>query len=118
MCEKCRQQQMELLPEFESLFNEWEGELYPEMEFETGSGFASAPGTVNRNGPAYIKWLQRALTQAGSLQVPETGRMTSYTRRSLIYFQRRHGLVADGIPGPKTELKLILAGADCCPPKQ
>jgi peptidoglycan hydrolase-like protein with peptidoglycan-binding domain len=118
MCEKCRQQETELHPEFESIFNEWEGGLYPEMEFETGSGSSSTPGTINRSSPAYIKWLQRALTQAGSLQVPETGKMTRYTKRSLIYFQRRHGLEPNGIPGPLTEFKLIMAGADCCPPKQ
>lgn len=109
---------MELLPEFEAIFNELEDELYPEMEFETGSGTSAPQRYVNRKSPEYIKWLQKALTQAGSLQVPQSGKMTPYTIRSLKYFQRRHGLVPDGIPGPKTELKLILAGADCCPPTQ
>lgn len=109
---------MELLPEFEAIFNELEYELYPEMEFETGSGAPAPQKIIDRKSPDYIKWLQRALTQAGSLQVPETGKMTPYTIRSLKYFQRRHGLVPNGIPDAKTELKLILAGADCCPPTQ
>jgi murein L,D-transpeptidase YcbB/YkuD len=114
MCEKCRQQQPELLPEFESMLRNDYETIYPEMEFELTGETAA----VNRKSPAYIKWLQKALTQAGSLQVPLTGRMTSYTRRSLRYFQRKHGLVADGVPGPKTAYKLMIEGADCCPPKQ
>jgi hypothetical protein len=114
MCERSRQNQTELLPEFEAILNEYANELYPEMKFE----LTGETGTVNRRSPEYIKWLQKALTQAGSFQVPVTGRMTHYTRRSLLYFQKRHGLVVDGVPGPRTEFKLIMAGADCCPPKQ
>jgi peptidoglycan hydrolase-like protein with peptidoglycan-binding domain len=71
----------------------------------------------NRNGANYIKWLQRALGQAGSLQVAETGRMTPYTVKSIKYFQRKWGQPETGVADVQLDLKLVQKGADCCPPK-
>jgi hypothetical protein len=46
MCHQCRQQEFELLPEFESINNnEYSQELYPEMEFELLPEVTNTPGT-------------------------------------------------------------------------
>jgi len=182
MCNQCRQQELEINPEFEPILHN-EYELNPEVGFELlnetptnpvrtdrpyitwvqkilnfiqGGSLSTdgvmgtntktaisrfqgqnglpvtgvvdskteavlisvANGPVNRSSPNYIKWLQRALRDADSYQVSESGKLTSYTIRSLNYFQRKWGLPVTTVPNEQTDIKLILKGATCCPPKQ
>jgi peptidoglycan hydrolase-like protein with peptidoglycan-binding domain len=109
------EQEWELLPEFEVLFQSDAETLYPETEFEL---FQEA-GMINWKNPEYIKWVQKALNKVLKLgaPLPVNGVLTSRTSWAIRYFQGRQSLKVDGIAGPKTELKLIMAGAECCPPR-
>jgi peptidoglycan hydrolase-like protein with peptidoglycan-binding domain len=60
---------------------------------------------------AYIRWLQRALNQSLGIHLAEDGSNDAPTRSAIRSFQRRHGLTADGVVGPRTEQLLIAAGA-------
>ena len=101
MCNQCREQELELLPEFEEMFNE----LFPELEFELIPEIDSA----TRNSPDYIKWLQTSLNQVLGLRLATDGRIGPLTRSAIRSFQMKNGLVADGIAGAKTEAALKAA---------
>jgi lysozyme len=71
------------------------------------SGFPGFSGAVdmNRFNPLYfgaisarVAWVQKRLYVLGDMQ----GRFGSCTKASVIEFQREHGLVPDGIVGPRT----------------
>ena len=59
--------------------------------------------TVGSRGPA-VKALQRRL------RIRATGRFDQRTRRAVMAFQRRNGLVVDGVAGPRTLAALGLRG--------
>jgi Putative peptidoglycan binding domain len=93
---------MELLPEFEAIINEFEEELHPEMEFE----LLQEVKPSSRKSSQYIKWVQSALNQVMGLHLAVDGRMGRTTRSAIRSFQKKMGLSADGIAGPKTEVAL------------
>jgi hypothetical protein len=107
MCEQCKQQEMQLLPEFETMLNEYAGELFPELEFELTH---EAPAG-SRSSAAYIKWVQATLNQALGLKLDVDGKIGPMTRSAIRSFQRQNGLDADGIVGSKTEAALNAATA-------
>jgi general secretion pathway protein A len=53
-----------------------------------------------------VLWLQRSLSELHFFQGSANGSFDSDTRSALIEFQRRHGLVADGMAGPLTQIAL------------
>ena len=63
-------------------------------------------------GTSNVRWLQDALNRALGLRLSIDGNMGPQTRGVVRQFQQRAGLVADGIPGPKTveALRKALAG--------
>lgn len=66
--------------------------------------------TVDRNSPAYIRWVQGALNRVLGLRLAVDGISGTQTRSAIRSFQQRQGLVADGIVGQRTEQALIAAG--------
>jgi len=85
-----------------------------------GAGFQLSPGgeasSCNCNhssGQAseYGRWLQSALNDAMSLQLPVSGVIDAATRGALRSFQQQQGLRADGIAGPETKKALVAARA-------
>jgi hypothetical protein len=112
MCNQCREQEQELLPEFEAMFNEFENELFSELEFELIPEINSA----SRNSPDYIKWVQSSLNKVLGLRLTVDGQIGPMTRSAIRSFQTKNGLVADGIAGSKTEAALkTAAGAPAQP---
>jgi Putative peptidoglycan binding domain len=71
----------------------------------------TAPGTVDRRGPAYIRWVQQALNQVSAARLTVDGAIGTRTRAAIRAFQAGHRLPADGVAGPRTEQALIAAGA-------
>ncbi len=53
-----------------------------------------------------VTWLQRSLASLNDFRGEPTGTFDDETRNALIRFQRRRGLVADGIAGPLTQIAL------------
>jgi peptidoglycan hydrolase-like protein with peptidoglycan-binding domain len=77
-----------------------EFEYEPEVELE-----------VSRSSRDYVRWLQKALNRILGRQLAVDGMLGAQSRAALREFQRRSGLSADGIPGPRTEQALIAAGS-------
>ena len=61
-----------------------------------GSGYSSRPDAVR------VRVLQRRLTQAAYAPGPIDGRYGPRTEQALTRFQTAHGLLVDGIAGPRT----------------
>lgn len=94
-------QELELLPEFESIFNnEFEG-LYSELE--------EMPINVSRTSKTYIKWVQGSLNKILGLKLVVNGDNDSNTSSAIKSFQAKNGLETVGYVGPKTEAALIKA---------
>jgi peptidoglycan hydrolase-like protein with peptidoglycan-binding domain len=62
---------------------------------------------ANEMNPDYVKWIQRALTQTGALDLSETGTMNPATKTAIGGFQAFQSLKSDGWVGAKTELRLV-----------
>lgn len=92
-------------------------DYYPEREMKEqflGSlwdWFTDSKVQVDRNSPAYIKWVQRSLNNIMGLRLAVDGVSGSKTRSAVRSFQKRNGLSVDGIVGSNTEKTLIKAGA-------
>ena len=71
---------------------------------------AGWPG-ADRRSPDYVYWLQQALGHLLGIALPPDGVFDARTRQALRAFQRRHGLRADGVSGPRVEAALMAAGA-------
>ncbi|HLL54180.1 MAG TPA: M15 family metallopeptidase [Myxococcaceae bacterium] len=73
----------------------------------TASGRGATPPTVKRGdrGPA-VEQLQREMKAKGVYKGPVTGYFGNITNAAVRDFQKNHGLVVDGIVGPKTWGKL------------
>lgn len=73
---------------------------------------APAPFDLNKlrsfedTGPAIVR-LQELLNGTGEYDLPLVGNYGPQTRRSIRDFQRRKGLLADGVGGPRTYLALL-----------
>jgi hypothetical protein len=96
---------MELLPEFESIFNNEFESLYPELEFE------AKPVNVSNDSVPYIKWVQESLNKILNLKLLVDGDNGKNTRDAIKRFQSDNGLQQVGYVGPKTEAALIKANA-------
>jgi len=102
---------------------EGEFELIPELEF-----LNEAEIPPQKNSKEYIRWVQRSLNNILGLKLKEDGVMGMQTRSAIRSFQQKVGLVADGIPGPKTHQALTnliqglpaspLSGTVCAIPVQ
>jgi peptidoglycan hydrolase-like protein with peptidoglycan-binding domain len=68
-------------------------------------------GVVNRQSPAYIRWVQSSLNKLLGLRLAVDGDSGTRTRSAIRSFQQRAGLTADGQVGAQTERALIAAGA-------
>jgi V8-like Glu-specific endopeptidase len=99
------QRQTELLPEFEAIINEFEEELYPEMEFE----FSGETSYVSRTSPEYIKWVQNSLNKILGLNLLVDGKAGTATKNAITAFQKQNGIDAIGTAGPKTEAAIKAA---------
>lgn len=62
-----------------------------------------------RSRPGYIKWVQMALNKALGLKLVSNGKMETQTRNAIRDLQKKVGLKAGGLIGPKTEQALIKA---------
>lgn len=69
------------------------------------------PMRRDRRSPAFVRWVQSALNRIGGYGLTVDGRFGARTGRAVRAFQRRRGLVGDGVVGPATERALIAAGA-------
>jgi Putative peptidoglycan binding domain/Lysine-specific metallo-endopeptidase len=96
------QYNQQLLPEFAAVLNEYQQELFPEMEFE----LMRDAGGGARNTLDYNKWVQASLNQALGLKLITDGKMGAMTRSAIRNFQKKNGLIADGMIGSKTEAAL------------
>jgi peptidoglycan hydrolase-like protein with peptidoglycan-binding domain len=67
--------------------------------------------TRDRRSPEYVRWAQRALNHLVGARLVESGIVDLPTRAAVRVFQARHGLVADGVLGPRAEAALLAAGA-------
>ena len=74
-------------------------------------GNAEWESEVNRRSATYTRWVQQALNKVLGLRLTVDGVIGPATRSAIRSFQQKHGLAADGIPGPRTEQALIQAGA-------
>jgi hypothetical protein len=102
MNQQYNQRQFELLPEFEKIVNEYAEALFPELEFElTGQA-----GSVSRNNPDYIKWIQVTLNQVLGLMLPVNGKMGPVTRSAIKSFQKQKKIKVTGIVNSDTEKAL------------
>jgi peptidoglycan hydrolase-like protein with peptidoglycan-binding domain len=97
-----------LNPGFEVTNQEFEYELYPEMELAI---LSEAPA-VSRNSREYIKWVQESLNKIMGLRLNADGVAGPLTRSAIRSFQRSKGLTDDGIVGPKTEEALMTASGN------
>ncbi len=79
--------------------------LVPWKDFAS-IGYVSIPGTTGEK----VRRLQFLLGLTGCLEVPTTGRYDATTIECIKRFQRDHGLVIDGLVGPRT-LMLIYQAA-------
>ena len=71
-------------------------------------GYVAVPGVRGEN----VRRLQFLLGLTGCVSVPTTGRYNSSSVRCVKAFQREHGLVVDGLVGPRTLILLYqVAGA-------
>jgi hypothetical protein len=97
--------QMELLPEFETIFSE------SSFEFETS--------VDSRTTKEYIKWVQQSLNTILGTKLAIDGDMGPNTRSAIRSFQRTKAGFKDpyitGKVGPPTEAALIKAGATSPP---
>ena len=105
MCNQCREQELELLPEYLANFNDFESEFFPELELEL---IPEVTGT-SRESAEYIKWVQDSLNHVLGINLKVDGIMGAMTRSAIRSFQKQNGLTADGIIGPKTEKDLRVA---------
>jgi putative peptidoglycan binding protein len=60
-----------------------------------------------RQQPVYVRWVQESLNRTIGYDLRVDGALTPQTSEAVREFQRRNGLVTDGVVGPKTETKLI-----------
>jgi hypothetical protein len=63
--------------------------------------------SVTGQDALYVKWVQESLNSTIGSGLGLSGVLTQQTSAAVREFQRRNGLVPDGIVGPKTEAKLI-----------
>jgi hypothetical protein len=61
---------------------------------------------ADRQRPDYVRWVQESLNQIENAGLPTDGLLDDTTRNAIRQFQRKHGLVADGVVGRQTESKL------------
>ena len=81
--------------------------MVPWVDF-AGIGNVAAPGTRGEN----VRRLQFLLGLAGCVDVPTNGRYDSRSIECVKSFQRDHGLVVDGLVGPRTLILIYqMAGA-------
>jgi general secretion pathway protein A len=81
--------------------------MVPWVDF-AGIGNVAAPGTSGEN----VRRLQFLLGLAGCVDVPTNGRYDSRSIECVKSFQRAHGLVVDGLVGPRTLILIYqVAGA-------
>ncbi|MGP3924081.1 MULTISPECIES: peptidoglycan-binding domain-containing protein [unclassified Streptomyces] len=66
------------------------------------------PGDINQG--QIVARLQNALTKRG-FECPASGRFDAHTENAVMQFQRKHGLVPDGIVGPITWAAIGFKGA-------
>jgi hypothetical protein len=58
-------------------------------------------------GAEFVRWVQDSLNRILDQQLTVDGRMTPETRQAIRDFQRRMGLLEDGIIGPETQQALV-----------
>lgn len=81
--------------------------MVPWVDF-AGIGNVAAPGTQGEN----VRRLQFLLGLAGCVDVPTSGRYDARSIKCVKTFQRDHGLVVDGLVGPRTLILIYqVAGA-------
>ena len=81
--------------------------MVPWVDF-AGIGNVAAPGTSGEN----VRRLQFLLGLTGCVEVPTNGRYDSRSIECVKSFQREHGLVVDGLVGPRTLILIYqVAGA-------
>jgi peptidoglycan hydrolase-like protein with peptidoglycan-binding domain len=66
----------------------------------------AAPCVCPVHGTEYVRWVQSALNQVESANLPVNGVMSAATRSALRKFQSSKGLPVDGIAGPEVEQAL------------
>ena len=97
------------------LWRTW-GKAKPQRELEFSAYESGAwESEVNRSSSNYIRWVQQGLNRILGLQLAVDGIAGDKTRKAIISFQTKRGLVADGVVGPKTEAALVAAGAGAAP---
>lgn len=73
-------------------------------------GATAAPCTpAQRKTPTYIRWVQQSLNSALPANLVVDGIKGSKTTAAVVAFQKREGLLVDGVVGPQTEGALIRA---------
>jgi peptidoglycan hydrolase-like protein with peptidoglycan-binding domain len=88
-----------------------ETSLHISTPAERGPVLLLGSGERTQRGSAVVRRLQRGLTRAGYAPGPVDGRYGPLTAAAVERFQANHGLVADGIVGPRTRLALRAAPA-------
>ncbi len=79
-------------------------EVKPRTRYQPSRG-------INRNSRDYIRWVQLSLNTIMGFNLGVDGIAGLMTRSAIRSFQKRFGLAADGIVGPRTEQALIQNGA-------
>jgi len=91
-------EQYNVKPEFETL-------LHGENEYNQRS--ISKLKKSKRNRAVYIHWLQKALNKILNLQLNTDGKIDNDTINALKTFQKRNGLVPNGMIDSRTEHLLL-----------
>jgi peptidoglycan hydrolase-like protein with peptidoglycan-binding domain len=68
---------------------------------------SNVPYLSSSEGTEYIRWIQSSLNRIMRIRLSVNGVMNRATRDALRAFQKREGLLADGIAGPETKKVLL-----------
>lgn len=80
-----------------------------------GGAGATSSALSLRQGRGYVTWMQQTLNALMGSSLAVNGTFGPLERTTLMRYQTKRGLRADGVPGPKTEAAMMADGASAPP---